>query len=225
MRETAVFIETNYNKSSIMDVKDSYNEWAKTYDSVENKTRDLDKVATQRTLSSIDFSRVLEIGCGTGKNSSWLIDNAERVISIDFSEKMLAIARKKIQKKGLTFYQHDLTEAWPIQLEFMDLITCNLVLEHIKDLNFIFQQAHNVLQTGGYFFICELHPFKQYQGSKARFETESGTHILETHVHHITSFTSAARWNKFRLVKLNEWFDDKKEEDIPRLVSFVFQKI
>jgi ubiquinone/menaquinone biosynthesis C-methylase UbiE len=208
-----------------MSVQNSYNTWAKTYDHVENKTRDLDKQATEDTLKKLDFSHVLELGCGTGKNSQWLGENAKRVISIDFSEEMLKIAREKVQIKHLTFFQHDLTENWPVQPDYMDLITCNLTLEHIKDLNFIFQQAYNILKLGGHFFICELHPFKQYKGGKARFETKEGTHILETYMHHVSSFTGAARLNNFRIKKLNEWFDADNEGDIPRLISFVFEKV
>jgi len=207
-----------------MSVRESYNIWAKSYDQVDNPTRDLDKKATEETLRKLDFTHVLELGCGTGKNSQWLGQNAERVISIDFSEEMLKIARKKVKIKHLTFFQHDLNEMWPIQPEYMDLITCNLTLEHINDLNFIFQQAYNILKPGGHFFICELHPFKQYRGSKARFETEAGDHVLETYVHHVSSFTGAARLNNFRLKKLNEWFDEDNEGDIPRLISFVFEK-
>jgi len=209
-----------------MSVQNSYNIWANTYDKVKNKTRDLDKKATEETLSKLDFSHVLELGCGTGKNSQWLGENSERLIAIDFSEEMLKIARQKVQMKHLSFFQHDLTETWPIQAEFMDLITCNLTLEHIRDINFIFQQAYNILKPGGHFFISELHPFKQYRGSKARFKTENGEqHILETHVHHVSSFTGAARLNNFKLKKLNEWFDEDNEEDIPRLISFVFEKV
>jgi hypothetical protein len=35
------------------------------------------------------------------------------------------------------------------------------------------------------YFSSALHPFKQYLGSKAKFETEYGTQELETYVHHI----------------------------------------
>lgn len=208
-----------------MSVRSSYNSWAKTYDNDENKTRDLDKKATEETLRKLDFSHVLELGCGTGKNSQWLGENAQSIISIDFSEEMLAIARKKVQMKHLSFLQHDLTQTWPIQPAGIDLISCNLTLEHIQDLNFVFQQANNSLKTGGHFFICELHPFKQYYGSKARFETDEGIHILETFIHHISSFTDAALSNNFRIKKLDEWFDEDNKDNIPRLISFLFEKI
>ena len=44
-----------------------YDAWSSTYDIVVNKTRDLEKIACQRILSSISFENVLELGSGTGK--------------------------------------------------------------------------------------------------------------------------------------------------------------
>jgi len=50
-------------------VQQGYNRWANSYDAVENKTRDMDKMATQTVLKDILFGNVLELGCGTGKNT------------------------------------------------------------------------------------------------------------------------------------------------------------
>ncbi len=98
-----------------------------------------------------------------------------------------------------------------------------MILEHIKDLNFIFKQAFRKLKPKGIFFISELHPFKQYTGSKAKYETGNGIEELEVYVHHISEFTGAAKNNGLKIIDLHEWFDvDQKE--IPRLISFVFQK-
>ena len=54
-------------------IKDNYNSWARRYDDNINPTRDLDKIATIKFLSKIYFSNVLELGCGTGENTEWLI--------------------------------------------------------------------------------------------------------------------------------------------------------
>jgi len=52
-----------------MDVRNAYNIWAGQYDTNKNRTRDLEAVSLQQTLSDIQFDRCLEIGCGTGKNT------------------------------------------------------------------------------------------------------------------------------------------------------------
>ena len=124
----------------------------------------------------------------------------------------------------MTFLKSDLTKEWNIEDSGTDLITCSLELEHIKDLNFIFSEASKKLEINGHLFISELHPFKQYSGSKAKYGTDNGTQELETYVHHISEYLSAAHNNGFKLIELNEWFDELTENEIPRLISFVFQK-
>ena len=207
-----------------MDSKQAYNHWAATYDAVENKTRDLDAFATRKILGEYDFKTVLELGCGTGKNTQWLAEKANKVVGLDFSEEMLKQARTKIKTKNVSFIQADLTKPWQLENDWVDLVCCNLVLEHIKDMTPIFGQAHKKLKEGGLFFICELHPFKQYLGSKAKFETENGIQELDVYWHHISDYFNAANKNGFKLLELNEWFDNGEPNQIPRLISFVFQK-
>lgn len=208
-----------------MSIEKSYNSWANQYDTNKNRTRDLDKLATIKTLSKYNFDSVLELGCGTGKNTIWLLEKAQLIIGIDFSEEMLNIAKEKIKNPKVIFEKADLTKSWKIENEFVDLITSSLILEHIKELDFIFKQTYKKLKPNGIFFICELHPYKQYYGSKARYETENGTEELEVYTHNISEFTSVALNNGFKLIELNEWFDDElNKNELPRLISFVFQK-
>lgn len=209
-----------------MSIEKAYNIWAAQYDTNSNKTRDLDKISTIETLNNFEFSRVIELGCGTGKNTKYLLQKADKVISIDFSQEMLNKAKVKIQDHRVTFKKVDLTTKWPIENGYADLITCSLVLEHIKDkdLDTFFNQANNKLKNGGIFFISELHPFKQYSGSKAKFETENGTQELETYTHHISEYLSIATKNKFKLIELKEWFDEDNKIGIPRLIGIVLQK-
>lgn len=207
-----------------MSIEKSYNFWAEQYDTNENKTRDLDKKATIETLSNYDFENVLELGCGTGKNTAWLITKAKFIIGLDFSEEMLSKAKSKINSDKIKFVQADLKKSWEIQNEFADLITCSLTLEHIKELDFIFNQAYQKLKPNGKFFVCELHPARQYLGSKAKYETGKGIEELEVYIHHISDYLDAAKKNEFHLVELNEWFDNQSDNEIPRLISFVFEK-
>ena len=97
-------------------------------------------------------------------------------------------------------------------------------IEHIEDLNFIFRQAAKVMVAGGHFYICELHPFKQYEGSKARFETEDGVQVTECFQHHVTDYTNAALANGFGIERMDEWFDGNDRTTTPRLISFLFSK-
>ena len=205
-----------------MDTKQAYNLWAATYDSVVNKTRDLELVAGQQMLAAVDFNKVLEIGCGTGKNTTWIVKRTKDLTAVDFSDGMLNIAKEKIKDEHVKFQQCDLTRPWGFTNN--SLIICSLVLEHIEHLDFIFEQAAVALQTNGCFYICELHPYKQLEGSRAKFEKGNKLVELEYFIHHITDFFSAAMKNDFQCISLKEWFDENDRSTTPRLVSFLFQK-
>ena len=207
-----------------MDIEKAYNIWSSNYDTNKNKTRDLDKKVTQETLSKYSFKNVLELGCGTGKNTRWLLSVGTEVIGLDFSQEMLTIAKESITDKRAQFKKADLNDDWEVADQYADLVTSSLTLEHIEDLNAIFRQANKKLKENGIFFISELHPFKQYTGSKARFETDAGMVELKVFTHHISDYIKSAESNGFELLELNEWFDETTQNEIPRLISFVFRK-
>ena len=147
-----------------MNNRQAYNVWAENYDTVENKTRDLEAQALRESVAGENLD-ILEIGCGTGKNTEFLQTKAKHLVGADFSEEMLAKAKQKIGGKCRIS-----TDRFARRMEFcrkfFDLITCSLALEHIENLDFVFAQAQKVLRKSGRFYIGELHPFKQYQGAK-----------------------------------------------------------
>lgn len=207
-----------------MNVQQAYDKWSKSYDTVENKTRDLEARALRESVSGENLE-ILEIGCGTGKNTEFLRTKAKHLTGADFSEEMLALAKRKIRAENVGFRQLDLREKWNFAESSFDLITCSLALEHIENIDYVFAEANRVLRAGGRFYFGELHPFKQYQGSKARFETGAGVFELECFVHHVSEFFAAAVNNNFEVVELREWFDDDDKTQIPRLLTMILRKI
>ncbi|MEJ7693920.1 class I SAM-dependent methyltransferase [Daejeonella sp.] len=207
-----------------MNTQEAYDIWSEIYDTNINKTRDLEATAIREVLTGIVFKRCLEVGSGTGKNTEWLITKAEEVTCIDLSEAMLHKAKAKIKSDRLTFHQADITKAWSFAEGAFDLITFSLMLEHIEDINDVFRKAAAHTVAGGYVYVGELHPFKQYSGSKARFDTESGQQIVPCFNHHISDFVNAATENGFSIVKLNEYFDDNDSSAIPRILTLLLRK-
>jgi len=199
-----------------MNIQSAYDEWSGIYDTNENLT--LQILAGQR------FNSILELGCGTGKNTVSLVQIGTKVHALDFSEGMVAVAKEKVGADNVHFSLADLTKHWPCEDVSYDLIVCNLVLEHIADLAHIFSEAARTLMPHGKFFINELHPFKQYKGTKARFERGSEIIELDVFVHHISDFTNAAAANGLTLVRLSEFWHEKDANKPPRLVSFIFEK-
>ena len=206
-----------------MNVQQAYSEWASTYDSDRNLTRDLDQTVTREALQDLRPTSVLEIGCGTGKNTALLARIATNVLALDFSEAMIQQARSKSSFDNVTFTLTDINEPWPCPDSSVDLITCNLVLEHVEDLSFVFAEAARVLNHGGRFFINELHPFRQYQGVQAHFRRNQAVTEIPAFVHHISDFLQAAAEAKLSLIKLQECWHDGDEGKPPRLISLTFE--
>ena len=201
---------------------DKYNAWSYQYDNNINPTRDLDKSITKESLCNIDFFNVLELGCGTGKNTEWLVSKADKLVGLDFSKNMLALARKKITSPKVDFINTDINKKWPVNNNSFDLATINLTLEHIEKLDHIFHSSFMKLSKGGKCFVCEIHPKKQLAGSKAQFE-ENGTNIvLNVFQHSEQEFIQSAERAGFNLIVKKDWYDNGK--DIPRLISFLFEK-
>lgn len=207
-----------------MNVREAYNDWSAQYDTNENKTRDLEGVALREILADLSFGRVLEIGCGTGKNTAWLEARAKEVAAVDFSENMLAKAQSKITSDKVHFIQADVLGVWNFAEGRYDLVTFSLVLEHIEDLDVIFEKVAAVTHRGSYVYVGEFHPFKQYSGSKARFETKAGTEVLTCFDHHVSDFLDAAFRSNFELITLNEHFDNKDRTTLPRILSILLRK-
>ena len=204
------------------EIINDYDAWAYQYDNNINPTRDLDKAITKKSLSNLNFSNVLELGCGSGKNTEWLITRANKLVGLDFSASMLNLARNKITSKKVTFINADLNEKWPVNNNSFDLITINLTLEHIEILDHIFNSMFMKLTKGGKCFVCELHPKKQLAGSKARFE-ENGTEILlDVFQHSELDYVQSAEKAGLNLLTKKYWYDN--ENDLPRLISFLFEK-
>ena len=207
-----------------MDTRKAYDTWASQYDTNNNKTRDLEGRALRASLATIPFDNVLEIGCGTGKNTEWFIEKAKEVTAIDLSDEMLARAKEKITSHKVRFKQADITFPWTFSDKQFDLISFSLVLEHIRNLDHVFKEASKSLKPGGHVYIGELHPYKQYSGTKARFDTEDGQQVVECFNHHISDFIQTAKKHGLKLVDLNEFFDNNERTEIPRILTIILKK-
>ena len=216
--------ENVQQSQNLMNTAQAYDQWSEQYDTNLNKTRDLEGQTLRVTLFEVPFANVLEMGCGTGKNTEWLIAKAQHLTAVDISSEMLIKARQKVASDKVEFHQADMNQPWTFAADHYDLITFSLVLEHIEDLESVFQKAAAVLLPGGYVYVGELHPFKQYSGSKARFETAAGTQVVPCFTHHVSDFVQTAKKCGLALIDMNEYFDEDTRTSIPRILTLLFKK-
>ena len=207
-------------------VADAYDRWAATYDADRNPTRDLDADVVRRMGPEVALD-VLEIGCGTGKNTAWLTGRARSVIALDFSPGMLARAREQIRSDNVRFIQHDVTTTWPIGDEAVDVVIGNLILEHVHDLGRVFGEAARVLRRGGQVFVCELHPVRQRLGGQAEFiDRATGKQVrVGAYGHTVAEFVNAGIAAGLAVRRVGEFVEPSASPDaVPRLLSILFAK-
>lgn len=95
-----------------MSVQGAYDNWSTTYDADQNLTRDLDQIVTKEILMRKRCKSVVEIGCGTGKNTLLLSQIAQTVYAVDFSAAMIEKAKEKVNSVNVTFITADITNQW-----------------------------------------------------------------------------------------------------------------
>ena len=154
----------------------------------------------------------------------WLQSVSHEIVAVDLSEQMLLKAREKIDSENVQFQQADINEDWAFATGTFDLVTFSLVLEHIDDLQVVFAKVAACLSPGGLVYLGELHPFKQYSGTKARFDTSEGRQIVSCFNHHVSDFIVPAKKHGLSIVDINEYFDGNDQNTIPRILTIILKK-
>jgi ubiquinone/menaquinone biosynthesis C-methylase UbiE len=207
----------------------AYNNWAETYDTDLNRTRDLAAKVLKDANLELTGRKVIEVGCGTGRNTEWLARpeaGSTDIVALDFSEGMLARARTRISDPRVRFIQHNACTSWPFADSSADVVIAMLILEHVERLETFFAEAARVLTAGGEFFVCELHPMRQLAGGQAQFSnTKTGERQRVTaFLHETAEYVNTGLSLGFELQQLGEWRDaDAAGNSPPRLLSLLFR--
>jgi malonyl-CoA O-methyltransferase len=211
----------------ISDVARAYDRWSRRYDDDDNATRDLDARVVRQSPLHLAGLRVLELGCGTGKNSQWLAGQARELVALDFSPGMLDVARRRVRAAHVRFVEHDITRPWPVETASCDVVVGNLVLEHVRDLGPIYAEAARALRPGGQLYFCELHPYRQLLGGQAHFEDAETNQIVPVTAfqHTVSEYVNGGLTAGFLLRVLGEHVEENAPPDAaPRLVSVLFER-
>jgi SAM-dependent methyltransferase len=101
---------------------------------------------------------VIDFGCGTGLLTFQIQPFVHSVTGVDSSQGMLDVFNKRITELKLNNVKalhSDLDKGDTLSGEY-DLVMSNMTMHHIKDLEPLFQQFHNILVPGGYLCIADL---------------------------------------------------------------------
>ncbi|KAF9884148.1 hypothetical protein FE257_002269 [Aspergillus nanangensis] len=215
---------------------EAYNQWAKVYDTDGNFLQALDTIEMQCLLPLFldkvtknppsPQPRVIDLGCGTGRNTLELVRRAPPdacIVGLDASPGMLDIAREAIHKElgvessRATLEIFDLLRsplALPVCSQGAVGIISTLVLEHIP-LDQFFGAAAAMLSPGGYFLVTNMHSDMGSISQAGFVDAETGAKIRPTSYSHTVSDTlAAAQRAGFDLEELDgECIRERKMDD------------
>lgn len=160
-------------------VQEGYDRWAAVYDHDANPLLALEGPAVWATIGDVRGVAALDLGCGTGRHALWLAAAGAVVTAVDFSEGMLAEARRKPGADAVRFVVHDLHRSLPFPSGSFDVVVSGLVLEHLRDLHPFFAEARRVLRPGGRAVVSVMHPAMFLLGSQARFTDPASGEVVQ----------------------------------------------
>ncbi len=100
---------------------------------------------------------VLEVGCGSGAQCEWLLDEGAQVVGLDLSPAMVDEARTRCAGRG-RFLVADVAESIPLEPRSVDGITCSLALHYLEDWQVPLTSFATLLRPGGWIVISLDHP-------------------------------------------------------------------
>ena len=95
----------------------------------------------------------LEIGCGTGRMTKYIVKDFRFVVGIDISGEMIRQAMHNVKARNVEFIETNGSMV-PLPGKCMDVVFSYLVFQHIKSMDMIvsnFKDVHRVLKDDGIF--------------------------------------------------------------------------
>lgn len=113
-----------------------------------------------RETGRIGSSRVLDLGCGMGRNANYLASLGAEVIAIEFANNAVreAARRAKVMGVEVKYIEQSIGEKWPVESGSINLvldITSSNSLNETERAVYL-TEAARVLKPGGTFFVRAL---------------------------------------------------------------------
>jgi malonyl-CoA O-methyltransferase len=187
-----------------LSIREGYERWASVYDDDGNPLVALEEPRIRALLGPVDGLEVADIGCGTGRHALWLTAQGARVTALDFSPRMLDVARRKPGALGVRFVEHDLRE--PLPSSSFDRILCCLVLDSLDSPETLLRDMHRLCRPDGFAVVSVMHPAMHLRGAQARYiDPSSGERVLvETFIHQVLDYVSASTRAGFHIDHIDE---------------------
>lgn len=118
----------------------------------------IEQPAMRKLLPDLNGKSVLDLGCGYGHNCiDFVSRGASRVVGIDISEKMLAVAKEESANAKIEYRNMSMTDISNLDEKF-DFIYSSLAFHYVKDFDAFAKDMYSVLNAGGQLLFSQEHP-------------------------------------------------------------------
>lgn len=187
---------------------------------------------------------ILDLACGQGFFAKEFYKKNARVVAVDISRELIAIAEKNLSKE-IKFVVAPANNLDFLTANSVDKITLIMAIQNIEDVGGVFKECQRVLKLNGKLFIIMSHPaFRvprkssweydeknkiQYRRidsylseSKIKIQMHPGDNPLE----YTISFHRSLQFyfkllgkNNFCVSRLEEWNSNRRSQSGPRAVA------
>lgn len=121
---------------------------------------ELNNPAAFKLIGNVRGREVLDLACGEGYNTRILARMGATVVGVDFSEKLIQMARQKERDEGLgiTYYVSDAADMKDLLNNQFDLVTCFMALHDIEHYEKVVLEVARVMKVNGRFIFSIPHP-------------------------------------------------------------------
>lgn len=145
-------------KQNIYDNEIFFEGYKKIRDNRDNANNLFEIPALFSMLPNLNGKKVLDLGCGFGEHCKQYIANgAIKVIGIDISEKMLAVARKENNDSKITYINMPIEDIAQLNEQF-DVIISSLAFHYIEDFSGVVKNIYELLCEDGTFIFSQENP-------------------------------------------------------------------
>lgn len=197
-----------------LDTVEAYDKWAQVYDTDGNFLQKLDDLELTKILPQFlqllpTPVKLIDLGCGTGRNTIKLLDHLDHhdsILGLDPSAKMLDLARERCRSSrpnaNIQFEIYNILNTENnIDESPADAIVSTLVLEHVPVTSF-FSRLRELCMPQGYVLITNMHS-EMGAISQAGFKCpETGIKYRpESYPHTVDEVVLAANDHGFELIQ------------------------
>lgn len=179
--------------------------------------------AIRALIKGCDFTKVLDVGCGSGRLCDEVAARSEVVVGIDPSATNISLAKEHYESPRISFEQttlEDFAEGCP---EKFTLAVANMTLMVVMDLEVALRALRSLLSSNGHFVFSVPHPvfWPQHCGYSEepwfkyedevvvegpfRIALDRSSKAVTTHVHRpLSTYISTLRRTGFLVEDLSE---------------------